>query len=368
MEFFGEPISYGGQEAFIINFYNSLESRDINYTFCTPFNCDNEIVKDMIVERGDTVISYNKNFNSGFRKFHIVTAAKTILSKNDYDVVHIHSGSIYTLKNVAKIAKKYGAKKVIVHSHATGHKNLKYKIIKKLSDICIDKYVDEYFACSLAAGQWKFPEKIINGNSFSIIKNGIITEKYSFSEQKRSKYRNNLGLTDCFTICQVGRFAHEKNHNFTLSVLQRLKEMNFNFRCVFVGDGLLKQEIVEKVKALGLTQDVIFLEKRNDVAEIMMASDVCLFPSVFEGLGMTVIEAQATGLKTIISENVPDDVMLTDLVVKLPTYKSDEWVEEIIRSKSVVNRAEYNALIENSEFNAKIIAEKLENIYKGYIK
>ena len=220
----------------------------------------------------------------------------------------------------------------------------------------------------MAAGQWKFPKKIIESDRFSIINNGIITDKYAFSEETRSEYRKNLELNDTFTICQVGRFAPEKNHGFTLSVLERLKEKNFNFKCIFVGDGLLKQEITEKVKRLNLIQDVVFLERRNDIAEIMTASDICLFPSVFEGLGMTVIEAQATGLKTIMSENVPDDVILTDLVVKLPTDNLDAWVEEIIGSEKTVNRAGYNSIIENSEFNAEKIANDLEKFYKGYNK
>ena len=158
LEFFCEPLNFGGQEAFILNVYQKFNNVKISYTFCTPFECQNEKMKKILKENNDKIIYLDYKFETKLRKINLVKGAKKILKNNNYDVIHIHSGSIFSLYTVAKLAKKSGIKKVIIHSHATGYNTLQHKIIKKITGNKMEKYVDYYLACSEDAAKWKFPK------------------------------------------------------------------------------------------------------------------------------------------------------------------------------------------------------------------
>lgn len=171
--FFGEPLSYGGQEAFRINRYSNFNDKNIHYTFVTPFHADNVKFRQRIKDKGDNLVHFEYPFESKKRKSYIVKAAKSVLKSNEYDVIHIQSGSVYTLLEVAKLAKKYGVKKVIVHSHAAGFNNFKYRLIKNI----LISELENMRILSLPAR--KLPE---NGNSlkkyYRVINTGLLITEY----------------------------------------------------------------------------------------------------------------------------------------------------------------------------------------------
>ena len=363
LEFFGEPLSYGGQEAFILNMYRNFKKTN-NYTFFTPFYCDNKELVSLAEQNDDKVVWCDKKFMSPLRKFYIKRTIKKFLKSNKFDVIHIHSGSIFTLLNVAKIAKKRGIKKVIVHSHCTGNKTIKYKLIKKYSDRNINKYVDEYFACSLDAAAWKFPQKIINEKKYSIINNGLNIADYKYDNSTRIEYREKLNLEDKITICHVGRFEEQKNHAFILELAKSLKKKENEYKFVLIGDGSLKKTFIDKVNEAGLNEYFEFLEKRNDVAKIMMASDVFVFPSIFEGLGIVAIESQATGLPTVCSTYIPRETNISELVKYVSLDDMDSWVDFVLNSKTICkDREKFSNLVANAGFDSKENARFIESRY-----
>lgn len=364
LEFFGEPLSYGGQEAFMLNMYRNFEDSRIQYTFATPFKCDNMNLIELAKQRNDEIVYFDFEFDSNQRKKYILECAKTILRNNKYDVIHIQSGSIFTLLNVAKIAKKAGVKKVIVHSHCTGENNLKYKLIKTYSDLFIRKYVDVFMACSDFAAIWKFPKKIIKSKHYYVANNGIDIQKFTYNSSTREEYRKNFKINDEIVLCNIGRFSLQKNHSFIVEIAKGLKDINFNFKFILVGDGELKEKTINKIKEYDLEDKFILLEKRDDVAKIMMASDIFIMPSLYEGFPVTLIESQATGLVSFSSDTITKEAEITNLISYLPISDVKVWIDKIVGTKKLnENRNQYAEAVASNGYNAKQNAKALEEIY-----
>lgn len=364
--FFAEPISYGGQEAFMLNMYQSFKDNNITHYVVTPFYVDNVNFMNLEKQNKLTIIKYDYNFASKLRKKYVIKAFNKFIKDYHVDVIHIQSGSLYALYNLAKLAKKSGIKRVLVHSHCAGTSNLKYRLIKKLSDRYIDNYVSNYLACSKLAAEWKFPKNIIDQNNYAIISNGILLDKFKFDANIRKEYRKQLGLSNEFVLLNVGRFSEQKNHEFIVNLCNALAKENFNFKCILVGDGELKEQIIAKIKELKLDKYFIILEKRSDIAQIMMAADCFILPSKFEGLAVTSIESQATGLYTICSTDITRETDVTDIISFIPTTKVEEWENKI---KSLVGlaitRDKYSEILKAKGYDSSLSALKLEHIYRG---
>lgn len=362
MEFFGEPISYGGQETFIMNMYSHFK-RNAEYTFVTPFVADNKELIDLISNKKDVLIADDYNFNSTHRKKYIwITGSKYISS--DYDVLHVHTGSILTLLMVAFIAKKNKVKKVIVHSHATGYKNIKHTMVKKLADCYLDKFADYFLACSREAALFKFSSRVIQSNRFMIIKNGIDVNRYRYNDTYRKEKRKEFGLEKEVVLCNVGRYSEEKNQKFVLNVFCKYREINPNSKLLLVGgNGPLKVELKQEIERLGIASEVLMLTERNDVNEILSSVDVFLFPSLFEGLGISAIEAQASGLPTICSENIPDEACISQCFYKIPLEEGAQaWAQFISELSPKERESSYKEIVE-SGYSAENCAASIEEIY-----
>ncbi len=367
LEFFGEPLSFGGQEAFMLNMYENFSDRN-EYTLATPFELTNQKLIHVAEKRNERILFYDYAFESRKRKKYIQAALNDILKRNRYDVIHIQSGSIFTLLESAKIAKKYGVTKVIVHSHCCGNDNLKYRLIKKYSDRRINRYADKYLACSMAAGEWKFPQEIIEKNLI-VIKNGIITKDYLFNEETRCEIRKQLGINEnAITFVHVGRFSEMKNHAFFYRLLPFIKEKYPDFRFIFVGAGELKEEFRGKIREMNLDDHLIYLENIDYVNKVLMAGDLFLFPSLYEGFPMTLVESQASGLITLFSDLITKECILTDNIVQLPLDEK-KWIEEIdlqIKNRlNKIDRSLYAEKVASNGYDAKESASLLEKIYRG---
>lgn len=367
LECFGEPLLYGGQEAFILNMYRNFKNEQIKYTFFTPFNCENKDLISLTQERKDEIVAANKNFYSKFRKFYITKEFKRLLQKKQFDVVHIHTGSVFALYSLAKIAKKAGIKKVIVHSHAGGFNTFKYRLIKGYSDKRITKYADVYLACSKLAGEFKYPKQIMESGRCKVINNGIDCEKFTFNEKKRKEYREELSLNEKFVICNIGRYSDQKNQEFLVEVIKLLSEKIANFKVILVGEGEKKEEIHKKIEDYKIRDYFIYLERRNDINNILFASDLFVLPSKFEGFPVVSIESQCTGLLTLSSSTITEESNITDLIEFLDIDNPQIWVEAIVKAlnKKVLTREGYASQVKNKGFDARMSARQLESIYKG---
>lgn len=368
LEFFGEPISYGGQESVVKNLYKNSAWENIKFIFCTPFFCNNTDFINFAEKREDDIIANGKKFDSKFRKLSIICTAKNVFSDEKYDVAHIHAGSVFSLAVIVRAAKRAGVKKVVVHAHSGGINKLSYRIMKKFSDLLLKKYADVYMCCSEIAASWKFPKQIVDKKQYLFLKNGVNTDKFTFDEKIRREYRGNLLIEEMPIICQVARFTEQKNHTFTLKILKALSDRNLPFKALIIGDGPLKSDFEKGVGLLGLQDKIIYFEQRDDIPQMLCASDVFILPSLYEGLPVAAVESQTTGLITLMSDKIAPETKVIDLAHFLPIDSktdADVWASAII-NRQKVNRKLCAQQVREAGFDIRDSAIYLEKVYRGY--
>ena len=346
----------GGLETMIMNYYRNIDRSKVQFDFLVHRQEEATYDKEILSLGGHI---YRMPVLNPFSKAYF-SSLDSFFKEHRYNIVHSHLDcmSAYPLK----IAQKNGVCVRIAHSHNKSQdKNLKYPI-KLLSKRLIPKYATHLFACGKEAGDWMF-----NGKPYTILNNAIDAQIYVYNERVRDEVRKELNLTnDNLVVGHVGRFNPQKNHSFIIDVFNAVYEKNKNARLVLVGSGDGQQAIEDKVKSLGLSDSVLFLGSRGDVNRVLQAMDVFLFPSLYEGLPLSIIEAQAAGLPCIISDNVPSECIKTDRVFRYSLSEpTDFWADKIFEALKISKKDTLSEIIA-SGFDIKENSRKLEDFYTSH--
>ena len=366
LEAFGEPLSYGGQEAFFMNALPHIDSRDMEIDLLSPYYCDNESIVRKVNRRGGEVYTLNCRFSPGRVRSTEAGPIKAFLSSHRYDVIHIHSSSSSMLAMYSWLAHKAGIPRIIVHSHCTGRYDWKHLVSKAATSLILRRYPDEYCACSQEAGEWRFPADICR-KRLIVINNGIDISRFRYDEKNRCRVRAELGIgDDTVLIGSVGRLTYQKNQAFLIDVLEEIKSCNKyagEYKLIMVGEGEDRHELRIKAEKAGLDQDVIFTGAVDDVASYLQAMDVAAMPSRFEGLAIAAIEAQAAGLEIIVSDAIPQAAAVTDNVTFLPISDTDSWVRAITHQHA--RHPEQADMVAERGYSTEKTAEVLTGLYRG---
>lgn len=286
-----------------------------------------------------------------------------------YDVVHLHT-SYWKGYLVEELALERNVPIIIIHSHSTNvdifndqKRKESLEIHEYYKNTLPLEYGTNFLACSKDAADWLFGEQIPREKIF-IVNNAIDVSSYSFSSQPRNEYRKLLGIEDCFVLGHIGRFVYQKNHEFLIEIFKAVYDKLPHARLVLVGGGELESDIKEKVEEYGLTHAVLFLGKRNDVPQLLQAMDVFLLPSRFEGLGLVLVEAQASGLKCIASHGVPREAKVTPDLQFLD-FSVDEWVNNILQLANGYRREINDDLIKEAGYDLIDQIKVIEKLYEG---
>lgn len=356
-------MNLGGAESRVMELYRVMDKSRVQFDFLV--HTDKEGHYDAEIKKlGGRIYNVPR-----FKVTNIAAYKKALKAffreHNDYAAVHGHMTS--TASVYLPIAKKAGIPVTIAHARSAGVdkgiKGLATKIIRYPL-----KYKADYcFTCSAEAGRAVYGEAWVKKGKVWTIPNAIDTERFVYNEAVRKQVRDELGLSNRFVIGHVGRFGFMKNHAYLIEVFAQLCKMRDDAALVLIGKGELEQEIKDKVKLLGLVDKVVFLGNRFDVERYYQAFDYFVFPSVFEGLPGSVVEAQASGLMCLVSDKVTKEAAVTGLA----TYKSIEepassWANEIIGNvKRALEREDMSAIIREKNFDVKQQAEKMENFYRS---
>jgi len=325
---------------------------------------------------GDTVDGYEKEAMSlGSKVIHIpfpyisyknyFKNLKKVLTDGKYDVVHTH----VLLNNgwVLKAAYDVNIKKRFVHSHSTnsGRKeNLKYIFYSIVMKNLIRRYGTHFIACGKDAGNYLYGERFFESKGI-VINNGIDIKKFNYKIETREKMRKEFGLDKQLVVGHIGRLAEVKNHNFLLDIFYQVNKLRRDSYLLIVGDGELRDEIENKIRAIGLEDKVTITGLRSDVPEILQAMDVFVFPSLYEGLPLTLIEAQSTGIPCLVSENVTPQIKVTDQVTFMSLKQSpQDWAKKIVQYEEY-KRTDRSEEIVNKGFDVYTSIKELENLYEG---
>lgn len=363
LQIFGEPFSNGGQDSYIMNMYRHIDRERVQFDFFTPFTIRVPAVQSEVESMGGRMFQAGFPFGEDNNKY-FKEGVEAFFTTHKYDIVHIHSGSTYALMIGSKIARKSGARHVVVHSHCGGFVNLKYRIIRVLSRHDLLTYPTDYFACSNLAARWKFPTPIIRDKRYTVLKNAVDTRVLHYDPALREQCRKELGLENNLIIGHVGRFAVQKNHKYLLQIFAEIVKKEPSARLVLAGEGVLLEETLQQAKDLGIAEQVKYLGIRRDIPALMNAFDVFLLPSFFEGLPVVGIEAQATGLPVVTSTGVTKELPIEDLVVYMPLEKSpEEWAKQVLLSARCPRRNTTQEIID-SGYDVRVAAAIMQKKYE----
>ena len=361
---FGMTENPGGVENVIMNYYRKLNRKKYQFDFLCNTNkvaysdeinsLGGKIYK--IVARSNNRKEYKKQINEFFKNH-----------SKEYNTIWVNVCSLANI-DYLKYAKKYGIKYRIIHSHNSQNMDSKLRgILHKINKIFIKKYATDFWACSDDAGEWFYDKSIINSNRYLVVNNAIDIDKFKYNEDIRNKYRKELNIENKIVIGNVGRLHFQKNQSFAIDIYNKLQKNNNNVIMLIIGQGEDYDKLKSKVDSLNLQDKVIFLGVRNDIPELMQAMDIFLFPSVFEGLGLVLIESQASGLLTYASSNViPDLVKMDDERFKFISLndKPSEWAKIIIKDfPKIRDRKSNDECIKKAGYDINTEIKKIEKYF-----
>jgi len=351
----------GGISTHMMNYYRHMDRSKIQIDFIVH-GFEKGVHDDEIKSLGGQI--YNVPLKSR-DYFGNLNTLREIFNSGKYKIVHSHMDAMSIVP--LKVAKECGIPIRIAHSHNTQHlTNDRIKLLlNEYARKNIKKTATHLFACSEDAGRWLYGSKAFNDGKVILINNAIELGQFSFSLRKRNIIREQLGLENAFVIGHIGRFDYQKNHIFLLEIFKVVLAKIPGSILLLIGDGHLRGQIEKRIKQLGIDKSVVLLGSRSDVSDLLNAFDLLLLPSLFEGLGIVLIEAQANGLKCIASNGIPQSANLTNLITYVSLEESAiHWAGIIDQSKDEsVKRDEYPARITDNGYNIDMEAKNLMDIY-----
>lgn len=351
-----------GVSSFIMNYYRKLDYSEITMDFVVYQDAETPYYEE-IRKNGSHiyVLPSVKNI-----KKHMVSCQK-ILINGKYDI--IHDNILILSTGLMYYAKKMGVPVRILHSHNSElGANYWKKIRNRLFLPFLVKQATDYFACSDLAAECMFGKK-----SYTFIPNVVSGANLQFNQRIRNIVREDMGATDKFIITTVGRLAEQKNPFYAVDVIRELKKYNKNIEYWWIGDGPLEKKVKEYILKKHAESYIHLLGRRTDVMNLYQGADIFFLPSIFEGLPVTGVEAQATGLPCFVSDTITRQFIYTDLIKTFSVKNSPEstariFSEWLISLHMDKDRAKYIKILEGSRFCNCQAGKFLESVYKKLLK
>ena len=352
----------GGAESRIMDLYRHMDREEIQFDFLVHYN-EKGYFDDEIKELGGNIY-YLTSFRV-YNYFAYKKACRRFFEKHqEFAAVHGHMTS--TAAIYLPEAKRVGIPLTIAHARSAGvDKGLKGTITKFLRKNLYKK-CDRMFACSDLAAEAVFGKKRYEENRVTILPNAVDTKEFLPNEEERTRIRKQYGLEDKFVVGHVGRFHYAKNHEFILRIFAEVIKEKKNAMLMLLGDGPLKTEMEQLSEQLGIAEKVIFAGNQTPVAPFYQAFDVLLFPSRFEGLPGTVVEAQAAGIPCLISDAITKEVKATELVHFMSIEEEEKkWADVLLslEAKQKPDGGKYNLSETNFDVNNQVTFYK--EVYNG---
>ena len=348
----------GGLETMLMNYYRHIDRTKIQFDFLVHRDFEADYDKEIIelggrIHHVSKLIPWSRKYKQELKYF--------FQHHPEYRIVHVHQDCLSSVG--LKCAEECGIPVRIAHSHSSSaNRNFKYYIKKHYMKF-IPRYASDLVACGKQAGDWMF-----GGSPYRIVRNAINIKKYTYDDEKAKTKRKELGFDNELVVGHVGQFRQEKNHIFLLKIMKELLKKRSDAKLLLVGDGEGRKEIVEKAKEYGIAEKVVFLGNRNDVNELMQVMDIFVLPSLYEGVPLVLIEAQATGLPCVISNRVSKESIIVDRLVdvKQLSQSESEWADFIL-TKINSRRKDYSLEMKEAGYDIITSAQLLQDFYLSKI-
>lgn len=350
---FVNGLNNGGVEAVILNYFSNIDLESYELHIVTQGQSDKNCLKKF-KDLGFIVHCVTRKKESILKN---MSEIYKILRTNKFDILHTHM----TATNLFPLFLGWlcRIKVRINHSHLQiKDMNITTKIYCKLSLI----FTTHKFSCGKAAAISSFGIKSVNNEEVFILNNAISLENFRYNDIIRSDMRKQLQIEDNLVLCNIGRLEEQKNQKFLIDIFQEICMKNKKVCLLIIGKGVLEHELKESVKKLNLEDKIRFLGTRNDIDKIYQAIDIFLLPSINEGLPVVCIESQASGVKTIVSTNITEEINITPVISFLPLEDKKMWENKIL--EKLPKRVDYIQLLRNNGYDIKTESKKLDEFYR----
>ena len=350
----------GGSQSMIMNIYRNIDRNKVQFDFVV----DRKDKKDLFYKKeieslGGKVYIFDEYFK-GYNYFAFIKQWREFFKKHpEYKIIHCHVRSVASI--VLRIAKQNGLV-TICHSHNTSNGKGVKAVAKELLQSRIHEYCDYYFACSKDAAEWLYGDKIAKSDKCIMLNNAIEVDKYKFNQKYRDEIRKKYNIADgVYIVGHVGRFEKQKNHEFIFELIKGIKD---DGRTIFMlcGDGTLKADFQKRIKEVGLDNKVVFVPNSAEIYKYYDAFDYFILPSLHEGLGMVLVEAQFSGLMCLVSPNIPAEAKISENYTT-KNLLTNEWISEILKKRVVQKRDEVVLSDSAKKFNVSFTAMNLQRFY-----
>lgn len=351
-------VPYGGLASVMMNLYRNIDKERFHIDFAST---NKELDGVLELELNKNASKYYSLGNRKRKLLQYVNRLSGVIREGNYDIVHINSNSATALIELL-VSKKYGISKRIVHNHTS---ICNHKLLHRICYPFFRNVYTDAIACSKKAGDWIFPD----GN-YQIVNNGIDTEKYRYSSVNRVNVRKQYGVRETTVVLgHVGKIYKPKNHHFLIDIFAAYHEKNNDSKLLLVGDGVMRTEIEKKTAELGLIDSVIFAGMQREPEKYLSAMDFFVFPSLWEGMPLSVIEAQASGLLCFASDTIDEGVTVTDSVIRLSINNGVQiWTNALMNADNIdrdTNSERCIEMIRSAGYDSNANAHILEGIYEN---
>lgn len=350
-------LSYDGISIVAMNILKHMSGYGVHVDFVVQANSEEKLIQQVKDSGSDVIVMKNRMKNP----CKYVKNLKKVLNSKSYDIMHVHGNS--ATMSLELMAAKDSSTVKIIHSHNT---TCKFKMIDKMLRRYMYKNTDYFLACGTEAGKWLCGE-----HDFEVIKNGIDLEQFLFCTENRRKIREQLNYKEeDVVIGHVGVFNEQKNQLFLIDVFDKLvKKGNKNYKLLLVGQGELLEAAQKKTEDLGIADKVLFYGTTDKVQELLSVMDVFAMPSLYEGLPLSLVEAQASGLPIIASDKITPEINMTERIIFYGIEDAEVWASAIEKI-SIEDRVELMNKVRldltNAGYDLAAEMKKLYSIYQNY--
>lgn len=341
----------GGIETFLMNIYRNLDRSKVQFDFIINYRDDSRDYCKEIESLGGKVYLTSRKSRHPFKNFNEI---KNIVKEGGYQVAIRHSDNAFPVVDLLA-AKKGGAKVRIFQSHSS---NTKLKLLHKYFRTWMGKVPTMRIACSDNAGKWMF------GNlDYTVIKNAIDIKKNEYNPEIRKQKLEEWKLTGHPVYAHVGSYSPVKNHKYLISVFNEITKLQPEARLLCIGEGPLRSEMEAQIKELGLEDKIILTGIRHDVPDLLQMADLFIFPSIYEGLPLSVIEAQAAGIRCLISDAVTTEVDVTGLVTFMSIQNEPStWATKAVELATTYTKTSTYQQVADAGYDVTKVARFYENL------
>lgn len=365
--FYTELWANAGIESVIMSLFRNFNLDRIQVDIMASQNISDFYDEEIKKLGGQKIITLQEKYDSpAQRMLANQEAFKKAILTNKYDIVHLHMCNAAAM-SYGKIAKQCGVKRVVYHSHntnlSTSHRLIK-TAVHTIAKYRYEKYADILFSCSDLASKWMFTPSAVAKGKVTLVKNAIDLDRFEYNEETRAEYRKMLGVENKFVVGHIGRFAVAKNHPFLVDIFAALHKVEPDSVLFLIGEGDDKQMIRDKVKGLGLENDVIFYGVTKEIPQMLWAMDAFVLPSFFEGNPVVGIEAQAASTPCYFADTITKMCKLTNIVSYVSLDDSPEkWASIILETRNK-KREFTRSDMEKNGYDIKSVAAMVQKIYE----